>query len=215
MTIYNDDLEAYVRKMFPPPDEVFERIQDRIEEHGLPSITIRPEEGRFLQFLVAAVRARKVLELGTLGGYSGTWLAKGLPEGGRLITVELSEFNAMVAGESFHDAEVAEKVEIRIGDAYELLPSLSLEGPFDLIFIDANKERYPDYLSWAATNLCSGGIVVAHNAFRRGDILRATPELTGTVEVKEFLRCLAEDPRWLSTMYPGGDGIALGYLRET
>ncbi len=119
------------------------------------------------------------MEIGTLGGYSGTWIARGLPDDGRLITIETNPEHASVAEHKFRLAGLAERVDIRVGDAHQLLPELSIEGPFDLIFIDAEKKGYPAYLDWALENLQPGGIVAGHNAFGHGAVVDAA-ELPGS-----------------------------------
>jgi len=140
MPTYDDALEAYLRENFAIEDDILTTIRENIAARGLPHISINPEDGRFLEFIVAASGARLVLEIGTLGGYSGTWIARGLPDDGRLITIEVNPEQASVAEDNFRLAGLAERVDIRVGDAHQLLPELSIEGPFDFIFIDAEKE---------------------------------------------------------------------------
>ena len=118
---------------------------------GLPAIDVSPLQGKLLHILARALGARKILELGTLGGYSGIWLARALPQGGRLTTVEYDPKHAEVARRSFERAGVSDRVDLRVGKALDVLPTLRTEGagPFDLVFIDANKETYTEYLDWA------------------------------------------------------------------
>jgi caffeoyl-CoA O-methyltransferase len=156
MPIFNEALESYVRSTFAFEDQALAAIRREIPRRGLPEITVRPEEGRFLQFLVAACGVRQAVEIGTLGGYSGTWIARGLPPDGRLVTLEKDPAYAAVAREHFALSGVANKVEVRVGDAHGLLPKLAAEGPFDFVFIDAEKEGYPAYLDWAEANSTSG-----------------------------------------------------------
>jgi caffeoyl-CoA O-methyltransferase len=214
MPIYNEALENYVRETFAVEDEILSTIRSEIPRRGLPAITIRPEEGRFLQFLVAASGARLVLEIGTLGGYSGTWIARGLRPGGTLITLELSPEHAVVAADHFKMAGVNDKVDLRVGDAHELLEDLAHEGPFDFAFFDADKLGLPDYLAWAETNLRPRGIVAAHNAFRHGAIVDSADRDPTVIAMRSFHERLASDNRFISTVFPGGDGITLGVLRK-
>jgi caffeoyl-CoA O-methyltransferase len=214
MPIYNEALENYVRETFAVEDEILSTIRSEIPRRGLPGITVRPEEGRFLQFIVAASGARLAVEIGTLGGYSGVWIARGLPPGGKLITLELSEEHAVVAADHFEMAGVADKVELRIGDAHDLLQDLTNEGPFEFVFIDAEKEGYPAYLDWAEANLRPRGIVAGHNAFRGGKIIDAADNDPAIVATRSFNERLASDDRFISTVYPAGDGIALAVLRK-
>jgi caffeoyl-CoA O-methyltransferase len=213
MPTYNEQLEGYLRETFSAEDEILSAIRRNIPERGLPAITVRPEEGRFLQFLVAANQTRLALEIGTLGGYSGVWIARALPQDGRLITLEKEPAHAAVAEEHFAMAEVAERVDIRIGDAHDLLPGLDAEGPYDFIFIDAEKQGYPAYLDWAQHNLRPGGILAAHNAFRGGRVSDPTLMQDGLPESRTFNERLAADARFISTVFPAGDGTAVAVMR--
>ncbi len=215
MPIYDETLENYVRSTFAPEDEVLASIRAEISQRGLPEISVRPEEGRFLQFLAAASGARVAVEIGTLGGYSGVCIARGLPAGGTLITLEMSEEHAAVAIENFKLAGVESKIDLRIGDAHELLQKLSPEGPFDFVFIDADKVGLPAYLDWAENNLRPRGIVAAHNAFRHGAIADPSVDDPGVVASREFNERLAKGGRFVPAIFPGGDGIAMGVLRKS
>src|SRR5258706_1405632 len=139
MPVYDDRFASYITIEFARPDAVLEQVLAASPARGLPQITIKPEEGRFLQFLVRANGARRVIEIGTLGGYSGIWIARGLPADGRLITLEREPKHAEVAREHFALAGLAGRVDVRLGDARDLLPGLAAEGPFDFYFIDAAK----------------------------------------------------------------------------
>ncbi len=214
MPTYDDALEAYLRENFAIEDDVLTAIRENIAARGLPHISINPEDGRFLEFIVAASGARLVLEIGTLGGYSGTWIARGMPDDGRLITIELSPEYASVAEHNFRLAGFVERVDIRVGDAHQLLPKLSTEGPFDFIFIDAEKEGYPAYLEWALENLQPGGIVAGHNAFGHGDVVDAADTSEQTEALRAFNRRLAEDPQMVSLIFPAGDGMAVAVRRK-
>jgi caffeoyl-CoA O-methyltransferase len=215
MPIYNEALEGYLRSVFSPEDAVLAHIRENNLRSGLPAISVRPEEGRFLQFLAAACGARLALEIGTLGGYSGVCLARGLAPGGRLITLELEPAHAAVAREHFELARLERVVELRLGDAHSLLPELARQGPFDLIFIDAEKEGFLAYLDWSVENLRPGGVLAAHNAFRHGAVLDQGTDDPRVVATQRFNRRLASDPRLIPAMFPGGDGIALAVLRPT
>jgi caffeoyl-CoA O-methyltransferase len=213
MPTYNESLEKYSRELFAAEDDVLQTIRSRIAESGLPQITVKPEEGRFLQFITAVAGVRKALEIGTLGGYSGTWIARGLAPGGNLITLEREQERAELAREHFKLAGVADQVSVRVGDAHQLLPELTALGPFDLIFIDAEKEGYLGYLDWALANLASEGLVAGHNAFSHGDVVDEANQSERAVVLREFNRRLAQDSRLVSLIYPAGDGLAIGYLR--
>ena len=205
MTTYNDSLSRYISEAFAVEDDALRQVREMIPKKGLPEIMVRPEEGRFLQWLARAAGARRAVEIGTLGGYSGIWIARGLVGDGKLLTIEMSARHAEVAREHFQLAGVSARVEIQVGDAHQLLPKMP--GPFDFVFVDAEKSGYPAYLEWAAKSLRPGGVLAAHNVFRHGAIVDGIDE--NTVAMRAFLRALADDSRWLATVYPGGDGMAV------
>jgi predicted O-methyltransferase YrrM len=209
MAYYNDTLADYITGLFAPHDAALSRALTESPQRGLPAINIKPEEGRFLQFLVRACAARKALEIGTLGGYSGIWIARGLLPGGRLITLEKEAAHAQVAREHFEAAGLAGQVEIRLGDAHESLKRLDAEVPFDFVFIDAEKSGYDRYYDWAMDHVRPGGIVAAHNAFRHGAVVDPADQERETVAMRNFNARVAADPRGLSTLYPGGDGMVI------
>lgn len=213
MTTYNDSLSAYINATFAQEDDALRWIREQISARGLPEIAISAEEAAFLRLMVAASGARRAVEVGTLGGYSGAWIARALPQDGRLVTIEVDPQHAGLARESFQRAGVADKVEVRVGDASEVLPGLSGEGPFDFVFIDADKGGYPAYLDWALENTASGGLIAAHNAFAFGGQVADEQIDDPDVEIiRQFNRKLADDPRVTATIFPAGDGIVVGAL---
>jgi caffeoyl-CoA O-methyltransferase len=203
-------LTVYVREWFAPEDEALQTIRANTAARGLPEIQIRPEEGKMLQFLAALIGARRILEIGTLAGYSGIWLARGLPPGGRLITLELDPRHAQVAREHFALAGVADWVEIMEGDAAASLERLARAEPFDMVFIDADKESYPAYLAWALEHVRSGGLITAHNAFRGGHLHDDDGAARAT---RQFLEALATHASLISTVIPVGDGLAAALVK--
>jgi len=210
MPIYSDLLSEYIQKLFAQEDEILAQIRERSAAGGLPPISVKPEEGRFLQFLAAASGASRALEIGTLGGYSGTWICRGLPANGKLITLELDPEHAVLAREHFALAGLTERVEVRVGDAHDLLGTMGGEGLFGFIFIDAEKEGYPEYLDWALPHLAEGGIVAAHNAFRRGSVVDPADQEADAIALRRFNLQLASAPGLISTIFPAGDGTAFG-----
>ncbi|MGH2523722.1 MAG: O-methyltransferase, partial [Anaerolineales bacterium] len=203
----------YIADLFAAPDPVLRQVFESIPRRGLPAITIKPEEGKFLQFLVRVSGAHRAVEIGTLGGYSGIWLARGLLAGGKLITLEKEPHHAEVAQEHFALAGLADRVDLRLGDAHALLPALSAEGPFDFCFIDAEKSGYPAYLDWALANVRPGGVIAAHNAFRAGAILDQADRSPDTEAMRAFNQRFAREPRLLSTVFPAGDGMLIGVVQ--
>lgn len=209
MTIYNDSLSQYITSLFAVHDLALQRAWEDSPKYGLPAVSIKPEEGRFLQLLVRVCGARKALEIGTLGGYSGIWIARGLLPGGKLVTLEMESKHADIAREHFKAAGLTDQVEIRIGNAHRLLVELHFEGPFDFIFIDAEKPGYLAYFNWALENIRLGGVVAAHNAFRGGSVAGKREDDTHSETMREFNRHVAEEKRLISTIYPAGDGTLI------
>ncbi len=204
----NERLDQYVTDLFAREDDVLAWIKAETVRHQMPAINLKPFEGRLLQFLIYALGARKVVEIGTLAGYSGVWIARALPPGGKLYTLEKSSKHAEVARASFERAGVADCVELLEGAGQDQLPKLAARGPFDLVFIDADKGSYPNYLAWAIDNLRPGGMVAAHNAFRHGQVL--APESDDDRMIQAFNKALADDSRLESTILAIGDGMAVG-----
>jgi predicted O-methyltransferase YrrM len=202
-----ESISRYISDTFIPPDPILEQIREQIPLKGLPDFSILPEEGRFLQFLASASNARTALEFGALGGYSGIWIARGLMPDGKLVTVEKDPHHAAVAQEHFKLAGLSQKVDLRLGDALQLLPNLEEKAPYDFIFIDAVKTIYPQLFDWAVYHLRIGGIVAAHNALRFGRVLQSPAPDESSRIVQELNRRAAQDERLVSTIYPGGDGF--------
>lgn len=209
MTIYNDQVSSYISSLFAIEDEHLLRAREDSPKRGLPTINIKPEEGRFLQLLVRTCGAKKVVEIGTLGGYSGIWIARGLLPGGVLYTVDLDSNHADVAREHFEAAGLSEVIQIRIGDAHRELVELTNRSPFDFVFIDAEKTGYPAYFDWALQNVRLGGIIAAHNAFRKGSVALAGKDDDYSELMRQFNKQVAEDERLISTIYPAGDGTLI------
>jgi caffeoyl-CoA O-methyltransferase len=206
-------LTAFIRQWFAPEDEVLRRVRENTVGQGLPEIQIRPEEGQMLQFLAAAIGARRVLEIGTLAGYSGIWLARGLPEDGRLTTLEMDAKHARIAREHFELAGVADRVDLIEGLAMHTLTTrLHNDDPFDMVFIDADKTGYPAYLAWAIEHVRPGGLVTAHNAFRGGKLIEADGD-ENAVATRQMLETMAQHDRLASTIIPVGDGLAVAVVR--
>lgn len=204
-------LDDYVTELFVQEDETLKWITQEAARQQLPAISVRPFEGKLLQLLVWMSAAKTVVEIGTLAGYSGVWLARALPPEGKLYTLEKSSKHAAVARASFERAGVANRVELLEGDAPELLRKLSRKKPFDMVFIDADKSGYVDYLEWAGENLRPGGILAAHNAFRSGKVLDPQSEEDRIIDT--FNRRLAQDDRFERMILAVGDGTALGVRR--
>ncbi len=207
------DIDDYVAGLFAPPDGALEEALREAEREGLPSINVSATEGKLLQMLVGISGARRVLEIGTLGGYSAIYFARALPEEGALISLELDEHHAEVARRNVERAGLSARVEIRVGDARQSLQGLveNGEGPFDLIFIDADKEGYPEYLDWSLRLSRPGTIILGDNAIREGSVI--DPDDSSSQAMREFNQKLAEEPRLSAIVLPlirdGIDGLAI------
>lgn len=206
MTAGGDErLARYVAARFAREDEVLGGIRLDHRAQELPEIHVSAEEGAILRLLLVAVGARRVLEVGTLGGYSGVWLARALPPDGRLVTIEGSEKHAAVARRAFARAGVAGRVELLEGAALDVLERL--EGPFDVVFLDADKAPLPSYLDQAERLLRIGGLLLCDNTYMEGAV--ADPAATGSdVEgMRAFNDRLAADRRFVSAVIPVRDGL--------
>jgi len=212
-------VDRYIADLFVPSDPALDGALTASDSAGLPSINVSPVQGKFLHLLVRLQGARNILEIGTLGGYSAIWLARALPAGGRLITLEANPKHADVARANIARAGLAEVVELRLGKALDTLPQLDQEnrGPFDLIFIDADKPGYPDYLPWALKLSRPGSLIIADNVVRKGgvaDSANADPNVQG---VRRFCELLAGEPRVNATIFQsvgskGYDGFAVALV---
>ena len=207
----SEAIASYVQKVFAPEDDVLREIRTRSTAAGLPEIQVAPTDGVLLEILARANGARRVVEIGTLGGYSGVWLLRGLAPGGTLDTFEIEPHHAEVARESFRRAGFAERARVHVGPAREKLAGISGQGPFDVVFIDADKVGYPDYLAWAAENLRVGGLVLGDNVFLFGRVVEEpVGEHAESIRaMRKFHQDLVTD-RFRSTIVPTGEGLAVG-----
>ena len=212
-------VDRYITDCLVPPDPSLEAALDASTAAGLPPINVSPNQGKLLHMLARLQGARSVLEIGTLGGYSTIWLARALPAEGRLITLEADPKNAEVARKNIARAGLATIVEIRVGLALDTLPQLASEGrgPFDVIFIDADKANNPNYFAWALTLSRRGSLIIVDNVVRDGAIVDATsndPAVRGTRRLYELL---AAEPRVSATALQtvgskGHDGFAMALV---
>ena len=196
-----DAVDAFVGETLAEHDEALQAALDAAEAAGLPQIQVSPPQGKLLQLLARMVGARTVLEFGTLGGYSAILLARVLPAGGRLITLEANADYAEVARASIERAGMGERVELRVGPALETLPALEGDGagPFDFTFIDADKVNTPDYFAWALERTRPGGLIVADNVVRDGSLADAASPDPATKAQRRLHELLATEPRVAAT----------------
>ena len=186
-------VDGYIEGLVAQEDSALTSTIETMRREGLPEINISAAQGKFLYILAKLVNARRILEMGTLGGYSAIWLARALPENGRLITLELEPHNAAVARRNIANANLANIVEVREGPALELLPALAAENPapFDMVFIDADKPPYLEYFEWAVKLTRPGALIIADNVIRQGRVIdplfAADPAVIGVKRLSEAL----------------------------
>jgi predicted O-methyltransferase YrrM len=192
-------VDQYIEGLFVGADPALEAALEASTAAGLPAIAVSPSQGKLLQILATSIGARRILEIGTLGGYSTIWMARALPPDGRLITLELEQKHADVARANFSRAGVSHLVDVRVGPALELLPSLGGDGPFDVIFIDADKGGYTEYLSWAIRLSRAGTLIIADNVVRDGKITDAASTDANVQGIRRFNDALAKERRVTAT----------------
>jgi predicted O-methyltransferase YrrM len=212
-------VDHYLTDLFVKPDRALELALADSKAAGLPEISVTAPQGKLLQLLAQMRGARRILELGTLGGYSTIWLGRALPADGRLVTLESDPKHAEVARANIARAGLSGIVELRLGPALETLPQLVAEGcaPFDLIFIDADKPNYPNYLPWTLKLARKGSVIIADNVVRKGAITNAASEDPNVQGMRRFNDLLAAEPRVTTTVIQtvgskGYDGFALALV---
>ncbi len=210
-------VDNYLEEALIPNDSLLNRVLANNKRAGLPAIDVAATQGQFLALLVRMTRAKRVLEIGTLGGYSTIWMARELPVDGELLTLEADAHHAAVARENLRLAGVDNKVEVMEGPALASLETLGDRPPFDLIFIDADKPNNPNYLRWALRYSHPGTLIVGDNVVRDGEV--ANPESTDerVQGVREFIRMMGSDPRLTVTALQtvgnkGWDGFTLAWV---
>ncbi len=217
-----NDVDNYLGSQLLEDDPVLNRVSETSQQSGLPAIAVSPLQGKFLYLLARLIGARKVLERGTLGGYSAIWLGRALPTApaGRLVTLEVNPMHADVAQVNIADAGLAEVVEIRVGAALETLPKLATEfgeGVFDFTFIDADKQNNAEYFSWALKLTRPGGVIVVDNVVRQGHVVDARSDDSSVVGTRKLFAEMAQEKTMTATAIQtvglkGYDGFAIAIV---
>jgi len=214
-------VDRYINDLVVKPDAALASALQASDAGGLPQIAVSPSQGKFLMLLARGIGARSILEIGTLGGYSTIWLARGLPAGGRMITLEFEPKHAEVARGNLAKAGLGDRVQVRVGRAIDSLPKLEAEkvGPFDLIFIDADKEGYPDYWTWALKLSRPGTWIIADNVVRDGKVIDAKSDDDRVKAVRRYLELVAKEPRVSGTVIQvvgskGYDGLSFAMVER-
>jgi predicted O-methyltransferase YrrM len=208
-----DHLSEYIVTLFAPEDELLGALREEADRSGFPPASIAPDAGRFLQVLLRVIAARRVLEVGTLGGYSAIWMARALPAGASLVTIERNDRFAALAERYVERAGLASVVTIRRGRALDVLPSLDGEE-FDFMFLDGDRVPLPTYLDWALRLVRPGGMIAAYNALLGGRVVTAglNVEDEELRAVREFNLRIANDPRLTSILVPAYDGLVVAMV---
>ena len=215
------EVDHYFSAALIPPDSILDSALEASRAAGLPAISVSPNQGKFLTILAQMLGAQSILEIGTLGAYSTIWLARGLRPGGRLITLEAEPKHAEVARANIVRAGLENVVELRLGDALETLPQISSEGhgPFDLIFIDADKQSIPTYFEWSLKLSRPGTVIVVDNVVRDGAVINSNSDDPSIQGVRQFIELLAAKPGVSGTAIQtvgtkGYDGFAIVRVTE-
>ena len=214
-------VDSYLNETLFAPDPILEATLEANAAAGLPAIDVTPAQGQFLQLLVRILGARRVLEIGTLGGYSTIWMARGLPADGALITLEFDPHHAAVARANLARAGLSHQVELRLGPAADSLERMVLNGeaPFDLIFIDADKPNNPVYLAWAMKLAHTGTLLICDNVVRDGEVANAESADPNVIGTRTMFAEMAANPRLISTALQtvgakGYDGFAIALVGD-
>ncbi len=203
---------SYIKGLFAPEDTTLKAVTQSIVVNNLRAINVGADEGKLLQILLKLHGAQKIVEVGTLVGYSTIWLARALPEGGKVYSFERDEKTAQVAKDNIKNSDVNDKIEVIVGDAHEMLKTIEGNGPFDAMFIDAEKGGYCKYLDWAEKNLRKGGLIIGDNTFLFGQVYEDEVEEKYRKEIpvmKEFNRRLADTSKYDGIIIPTVEGMTV------
>ncbi|MBI3831788.1 MAG: O-methyltransferase [Planctomycetes bacterium] len=212
-------VDQYIEALCSKQDDALLKAIEDSDRAGLPQIHVSPNEGKLLYMLARLSGAKRILEIGLLGGYSAIWLARALPKDGKLISLELEEKHAQVARKNIDRAGLGSKVEIRVGPALDGLKKIAQakEEPFDLVFIDADKTAYPEYLDWSLKLTRPGSVILADNVIRNGKVVGNAPGDASVEAVRIYNRRVAEDPRLEALLLPlmreSLDGLAIARVK--
>ncbi len=213
-------VDQYIVDTLGLNDDLLDSVQEASDTAGLPAIAVSAAQGKFLEMLASMMNARRILEIGTLGGYSTIWLARGLSADGRIYTLELDAKHAEVAASNFERAGFAGRIDIRIGAALDSLPLLESEGagPFDLTFIDADKANIPAYFEYALRLSRPGALIITDNVVREGAVIDAGSTDASVIGVRRLNEMMSSDPRITSTVIQtvgskGYDGFAVALVK--
>jgi predicted O-methyltransferase YrrM len=212
-------VDDYIVASLSPSDPALDQALADSQAAGLPAINVAPNQGKLLQLMARMIGARRILEVGTLGGYSTIWLARALPKDGQLISLEYNAAHAEVARANLARAGLSDITEVRVGPALDSLPVLAAEGqePFDLVFIDADKQNNPGYFTWALKLTRPGGVIIVDNVVRGGAVVEADSRDPNVLGIRRMYELIAAEPRVSATAVQtvgskGHDGFAIALV---
>jgi len=212
-------VDQFFTEKLTPADAALDHAVETSAAADLPPIQVTPLQGKFLHILARSINARHILEIGTLGAYSTIWLARALPAGGTLVSLESNPKHAELSRKNIANAGLSDRVQIRLGLGLESLPKLAAENPppFDLVFIDANKDQMPEYFDWAIKLTRVGGFIIGDNVARHGEVIQADSSDPNVLGARRYLEIIGRDPRVISTALQtvgakGYDGFALSLV---
>lgn len=221
MTWSNVDQYIAKKLILSKENDIFKKILSRCQEHNLPDIQVTALQGKFLHLLIQLTQAKRVLEIGTLGGYSTLWMAKALSKDGYLLSLESHPLHHQVANKNILDARLDTTVELRLGNANEILPQLveQKSQPFDFIFIDADKPSNPNYLKWSLKLSKPGSVIVCDNVVRNGELINMNNQNPGVSGIRDFFDLIADEPSLNATALQtvgekGYDGFAIAVVNS-
>lgn len=202
----------YIHKLYAQEDDLLSSIVTELEQRNI-AIQVGAEEGRLLQLLIALHQVKTIVEIGTLAGYSTIWMARALPDGGHIYTINKDPEHVKMAGSFFSQCECAGRITQLAGDAHIVLPELAGKAPFDMVFIDADKIGYPAYLDWAEQNIRTGGLIVADNSLLGGAVAEDSPPagmpVTRWKNMRIFNERLADKSKYNASIIPTKEGLSV------
>ena len=219
ITAAHADVDQYLSGLFAPHDTALQNALTASTAAGLPEIQVSATQGKFLHMMARLMKARTILEIGTLGGYSAIWMARALPPNGMLVTLEFDPKHAEVARKNLAAAGLSDRIDIRVGRALDTLPKVASDaiGPFDIVFVDADKESNPDYFTWALKLTRPGSLILVDNVVREGAVLDASSADVSVKGTRRVLDLMAAEPRVSATALQsvgqkGWDGLAMAVV---
>ncbi len=208
--LVTDELYNYINSLYVKESELLIKLKNLYDIYKIPKISITPEQGKLLFILSKLIKAKKILEIGTLIGYSSVWLYESLPKDGILYTIEVSNKHYTIAKKFFQNNDLSDKINIFLGKAFDMKNKLEDLSPFDMVFLDADKEKYSDYYYLIKTLLKSGGVYIIDNTLSKGRVIDKNNEQKGVIETRKLNKLLGDSKEFDSILIPIADGMSIG-----